>query len=153
MPQSLTRLYAHLVFSTKNRLPLIDNAIEPRGHGYLATIIRSLESPWVVVGGVGGVADHVHIVFDIGKKHPPVKIVEQVKRESSKFVKTLGAKYKQFYWQRGYGMFSVSPKDRDEAETYVRNQQEHHRKKSFQDEYRAIATRYGMDLDERYAWD
>lgn len=150
MPQSLTKLYAHLVFSTKNRQPFLDNEIRPRVHAYLATIIRDLDSPWVVVGGV---ADHVHLLFDIGKMVAPVKFVEQVKRESSKFVKTLGASYQKFYWQRGYGMFSVSPNNRDEAETYVRNQEEHHRTATFQEEYRKLLTQYGIAYDELYVWD
>ena len=113
MPQSLTRLYAHLVFSTKNRRPFLDDQIRPRVHGYLATVIRSIDSPFVVVGGV---IDHVHILFDLGKMHAPVEFVEQVKRESSKFVKTLGPQYSDFYWQRGYGMFSVSPTQLTDAE-------------------------------------
>jgi putative transposase len=150
MPQSLTKLYAHLIFSTKNREAFLDQAIRPRVHAYLATIIRDLDLPWVVVGGV---ADHVHILFDMGKMVAPVKFVEEVKRESSKFVKTLGAQYAKFYWQRGYGMFSVSPKDRDEAEYDVRNQEEHHRQRTFQDEYRAMLTRYGIEFDEQYVWD
>ena len=150
MSQSLTKIYAHLIFSTKNRQHWLDDDIRPRVHGYLASVIRELESPWVVVGGVD---DHVHILFDIGKKTAPVKFVEQVKRESSKFVKTLGTKYGRFYWQRGYGMFSVSPKDRDEAEHYVRNQEEHHRTRSFQDEYRAILSKYDIEFDEQYVWD
>jgi len=150
MSQSLTKLYAHLVFSTKNRQPIFDDAIQARVYGYVATTIRNLDSPWVVVGGV---ADHIHILFDMGKKHAPVEFVEQVKRESSKFVKTLGANYKRFYWQRGYGMFSVSPKDRDEAEAYVRNQEEHHRTRTFQEEYRALLTQYGIAYDEQYVWD
>jgi putative transposase len=91
--------------------------------------------------------------FDMGKMHAPVKFVEQVKRESSKFVKTIGTQYRQFYWQRGYGMFSVSPKDRDEAEAYVRNQEEHHRTRTFQEEYRALLKRYGIVYDEQYVWD
>ena len=106
MPQSFTKLFAHLVFSTKRRKPFLDDNVRPRVHGYLATVVRSLDSPYVVVGGV---ADHVHILFDLGKLHAPVEFVERVKRESSKFVKTLGQDYKDFYWQRGYGMFSVSP--------------------------------------------
>ena len=109
---------------------LVDDAIRSRVHAYLATTIRELESPWVVVGGV---VDHVPILFDMGKMMAPVKFVEQAKRESSKFVKTLGSQYAKFYWQRGYGMFSVSPKDRDEAERYLRNQEEHHRQHTFQD--------------------
>lgn len=150
MPQSLTKLYAHLIFSTKNREPMLDEGIRPRVHAYLATIIRDLDSPWVVVGGV---ADHVHILFDMGKLHAPVEFVEVVKRESSKFIKTLGPNYKDFFWQRGYGMFSVGPGHRDEAEAYVRNQEEHHLHKTFQDEFRAFLVRYGVSFDEQYVWD
>lgn len=150
MPQSLTKLYAHLIFSTKNRQPFLDDEIRPRVHAYLATTIRDLDSPWVVVGGV---VDHVHILFDMGKMHAPVEFVEVTKRESSKFIKTLGTKYKDFYWQRGYGMFSVGPADRDDAEGYIRNQEEHHRIKSFQEEFRAFLVKYGVTYDEQYVWD
>jgi putative transposase len=150
MPQSLTKLYAHLIFSTKHRQPYLDDEIRPRVHAYLATIVRSLDSPWVVVGGV---ADHVHVLFDMGKMHPPVEFVERVKRESSKFVKTLGPAYKDFYWQRGYGMFSVGPAHRDEAEDYVRHQEEHHRTKTFQEEFRTFLERYGVAYDEQFVWD
>jgi REP element-mobilizing transposase RayT len=139
-----------LVFSTKNRQRFLDETVRSRVHGYLATVIRDMNSPWVVVGGVD---DHVHILFDMGKQMAPVKFVEHVKRESSKFVKTLGDQYAKFFWQRGYGMFSVSPKDRDEAENYVRNQEEHHRRTTFQDEYRAMLKRYGIEFDEQYVWD
>ena len=133
MPQSLTKLYAHLIFSTKNREPFLGDEIRERVHAYLATVILSVDSPYVVVEGV---ADHVHILFDMGKMHAPVEFVELVKRESSKFVKTLGPQYRNFYWQRGYGMFSVSPIHLADAEQYVRNQEEHHRIKTFQEEYR-----------------
>ncbi len=119
MPQSLTKLYAHLIFSTKNRQPFLDDEIRERGHAYLATVFRDLGSPYVVVGGV---ADHVHILFDMGKVRAPAKFVEQAKRESSKFIKTLGNAYKDFYWQRGYRMFSVGPTRREDVEKYVRNQ-------------------------------
>ncbi len=150
MPQSLTKLYAHLVFSTKHRKPFLDDEIRPRVHGYLATVIRNLDSPYVVVGGV---ADHVHILFDLGKMHAPVEFVEQLKRESSKFVKTLGPQYQNFYWQRGYGMFSVCPTHFADAEEYVRDQEEHHRTKTFQEEYREFLRRYGIEYDEQYVWD
>ena len=150
MPQSLTMLYAHLVFSTKNRRPIIDDEIRPRVHAYLATVVRDLDSPYVVVGGV---ADHVHILFDMGKMHAPVEFVKRVKRESSKFVKTLGRKHNDFYWQRGYGMFSVSPTHLKDAEDYVRNQDEHHQNKTFQDELRGFLERYGIAYDEKYVWD
>ncbi len=150
MPQSLTKLYAHLVFSTKNRQPFLCGDVQQRVHGYLATVIRSIDSPYVVVGGV---ADHVHILFDMGKMHAPVEFVERVKRESSKFIKALGPEYRDFYWQRGYGMFSVSPTHLEDAEAYVRNQDEHHRKKSFQEEVRELLQRYRIEFDERYVWD
>jgi REP element-mobilizing transposase RayT len=150
MPQSLVKLYAHLIFSTKNRTPFLVDSVRPRVHAYLATVIREMDSPFVVVGGV---ADHVHILFEMGKKYPPVKFVEQVKRESSKFVKTLGPQFRSFYWQRGYGMFSVGPTQRSEVEEYIRKQDEHHRTRSFQEEYRAFLKRYGMKFDEDYVWD
>lgn len=150
MPQSFTKLYTHLVFSTKNRQPFLDDNIRPRVHAYLATIVRDMDSPWVVVGGV---ADHVHLLFDMSKKHAVVDIVEKVKRESSKLVKSLGPAYSSFYWQRGYGAFSVSPTLCNEAEAYVRGQEEHHRTKTFQEEYRVLMERYGIEYDERYVWD
>jgi len=150
MPQSLTKLYAHLVFSTKERRPFLTPEIRPRVHGYLATVLRSMGCPYVVVGGV---ADHVHIVFDLGKTRAPVDLVEHVKRESSKFVKRLGTGHQRFYWQRGYGMFSVSPTHLADVESYVRNQEEHHRTKTFQTELREFLTRYGLPYDERYLWD
>ena len=102
MPQSHVQLYSHLVFSTKNREPFLNELIRPRVHAYLATVIRDFGSSYVVVGGV---ADHVHILFDLSKHHSPVSIVEKVKKESSKFVKTLEPEQNQFYWQRGYGLF------------------------------------------------
>ena len=150
MPQSFTRINAHLIFSTKNRQPSLDETIRPRVHAYQATIIRDLGSPWVVVGGV---SDHVHLLFDMGKLQSPVSLVEQVKRESSKFIKTLGSKYQHFYWQRGYGMFSVSPILRDEAEAYFRNQEEHHRNRSFQEEFRSFLNQYEIPFEEQYVWD
>lgn len=150
MPQSLTQLYAHLIFSTKNRVPMLDDGVRPEMHAYLATLVRDYASPYVVVGGV---ADHVHILFDFGKKHTPIEFVEHVKKESSKWIKTLGERFKQFYWQRGYGMFSVSPTHREEVEAYVRNQEEHHRTTTFEEEYRGFLRRYGIEFDERYVWD
>jgi hypothetical protein len=89
----------------------------------------------------------------MGKLHAPVEFVEVVKREPWKFVKTLGSQYKEFFWQRGYGMFSVSPADRGDAEYHVRHQEDHHRMKSYQDEFRAFLNRYGIACEEQYVWD
>lgn len=150
MAQSLIKMYAHLVFSTRNRVPSLSQEIRPRVHGYLAQVVRGMESPYVVVGGV---ADHVHILFDIGKAYPPVKFVEHVKRESSKFIKTLGPRFKLFYWQRGYGMFSVSPTHLEDVENYIRGQEEHHHQKTFKEELRDLLRKNELEFDERYVWD
>lgn len=150
MPQSLTQLAVHLVFSTRNREPFLEATIRPRVHGYLSTVLRNLESPWVVAGGV---ADHVHLLFELPKTRIPTEVVAVVKRESSKFVKTLDPGLEKFQWQRGYGMFAVSPTHRDRVEAYIRNQEEHHRKRTFQEEYRAMLEQAGISYDERYVWD
>jgi len=150
MPQSLSQLYAHLIFSTKDRYPFLTDDIRDRVHAYLATVLRDMGAPFVVVGGV---ADHVHLLFDMGRIHAAKDFVEQVKRESSKFVKTLRPNLEQFYWQRGYGIFSVSPTHRIDVETYIAKQAEHHRVKSFQIEYREFLDRYAIQYDERYVWE
>lgn len=150
MPQSLATLYVHVVFSTKGREPWIDGVIRERVHAYLAALLRDAVSPWVVVGGV---ADHVHLLFDLGRTNAVADVVEKAKRESSKFIKTLGQEQALFAWQRGYGAFSVSPTRRAEAEAYVRNQEEHHRRQTFQEEYRAFLQRYCVPFDERHVWD
>ncbi len=150
MPSSFTKLYAHLVFSTKERRPMIDEAIREPLHGYLASILRKMNSPHVVVGGV---ADHVHLLFQLVKSLSPADTVKQIKIESSKFAKTVGPKYRDFHWQRGYGMFSVGPLQRGDAENYVRTQEDHHRRRDFQDEYRSFLNAYDIPFDERYLWD
>ena len=150
MPQSLSQLYAHLIFSTKDRFPFIKVDIRHRVHGYLATTLRDMGSPFVVVGGV---EDHVHILFDMGRIHAAKDFVEHVKRESSKFIKTLRPNLDKFFWQRGYGIFSVSPTHRESVVLYIKSQEEHHRHKTFQEEYRHFLKRYGITFDEQYVWD
>lgn len=150
MPQSLSQLYVHLIFSTKDRFPFLKDDIRDRVQGYLATVVRDMGSPFVVVGGID---DHVHILFDMGRIHAAKDFVEHIKRESSKFVKTLRSNLDKFYWQRGYGIFSVSPTHRESVVRYIKNQEEHHREKTFQDEYRDFLNRYGIEFDELYVWD
>jgi putative transposase len=116
-------------------------------------ILRQLSETWIRCGSLWGVWQITSISSLTWEKCAPVEFVEQTKRESSKFIKTLGARYKDFYWQRGYGMFSAGPAHRDEAEEYVRNQEEHHRTKTFQEEFRAFLSRYGIAYDEQYVWD
>ena len=149
MPQSLVCLYTHLVFSTKDRYPFLDDEIRSKVHAYIATLLRDCDASFVVVGGV---ADHVHVLFESSKLQRPVDVVEKLKKESSKFIKTLGSHYSKFYWQRGYGLFSVSPTHREAVVAYIENQEEHHRTKSFQEEYRVFLDKYGVSYDEKYVW-
>ncbi|PHQ31717.1 IS200/IS605 family transposase [Rhodopirellula bahusiensis] len=150
MPQSLSQLYVHLIFSTKDRFPFSKDDIRDRVHAYLASVLREMGAPFVVVGGVD---DHVHVLFDMGRIHPAKDFVEKVKRETSKFVKTLRPNLDKFYWQRGYGIFSVSSTHRDSVVAYIENQEEHHRATTFQEEYRDFLKRYGIAFDERYVWE
>jgi REP element-mobilizing transposase RayT len=148
--QAFTQLYAHLIFSTKDRYPWIDTKIRKRVHAYLAGTLRKMDSPWVVVGGV---PDHVHTLFDLGRTTTPANFVEELKRDSSKFIKTLGQRFSDFYWQRGYGMFSVSPTHRAAVERYVREQEEHHRRQSYQEEFLSFLKRYKIKYDPKTIWD
>jgi putative transposase len=150
MPQSLSKVVLHIIFSTKTREPWLDSGVRPRIHGYLATICRDLGAALVHVGGV---ADHVHIVTTLPRTVSQAEIVEQIKKTSSKWIKELDARYRSFFWQRGYGVFSVSPSQLDSVLKYIEGQQEHHRTRTFQGEYRALLRRHGVDFDERYVWD
>ncbi|MGI6496400.1 MAG: IS200/IS605 family transposase [Kiritimatiellia bacterium] len=150
MPQSFFELYAHVVFSTKNRERWLDAAIRDRVHAYLATVMRNEGCPYVHVGGV---EDHVHLLAGLGKQVVLVDLVGRVKQESSKFVKTLGERYAGFYWQAGYGAFSVGPTQREDVVRYLDRQAEHHKRRSFQEELRAFLDKYGVSYDERYMWD
>lgn len=150
MPQSFFEIYVHIVFSTKNREQWLDDAIRSRVHAYLATVIRNEGCPYVHVGGV---EDHAHLLVGLGKQIDLVDLVGKVKQESSKVIKTLGARYSGFYWQAGYGAFSVGPSHRDEVVSYLDRQREHHQRNSFQEEYRNFLQRSGVAFDERYVWD
>jgi REP element-mobilizing transposase RayT len=150
MPQSLARLHVHLVFSTKNRAPVLHEAVRPSLHAYLATVLHNLECPAVLINSV---ADHVHILFELARTVSVSTAVEDVKKSSSKWIKTKGAEFAGFAWQAGYGAFAVSESNVAAVREYVANQQEHHRRKSFQEEYRAFLERHRVAFDERYVWD
>ena len=102
---------------------------------------------------VGGVADHVHVLFALSKNHSIAEIVYEVKRGSSKWIKTKGAQFAQFHWQGGYGSFSVSQSEAETVIRYIEHQEEHHRKMTFQEEFRKFLERYQVLYDERYVWD
>ena len=150
MPQSLAQLYTHLIFSTKNREPMIQSADCQDVQAYLGGALRSLECPSIVVGVV---RDHVHLLYRHSRNLAIAKLVEQVKVQSSKWIKERGIAYRGFHWQSGYGAFSVSASKLSVVEAYVLRQEEHHRTVSFQEEYRRFLDEYGVEYDERYVWD
>jgi putative transposase len=150
MPQSLSKVILHIIFSTKDREPWLDKGVRPRMHAYLATICRDVGSELVHVGGV---ADHVHIVTTLSRTLSQAEFVEEIKKTSSKWIKAIDARYRNFFWQRGYGAFSVSPSQLQAVVQYVDSQPEHHRTCTFQEEYREILRKHRIDFDERYVWD
>jgi REP element-mobilizing transposase RayT len=140
----------HIVFSTKHREPLIYPPYEDELHHYLAGICESYECKPIKIGGY---TDHVHILCMLSKKIALMTLVEKVKNNSSKWMKTKDELLNNFYWQNGYGGFSVSPSKLNSVIAYIANQHEHHKNNSFQDEYRGILKHYKTDYDERYVWD
>ncbi len=150
MSQSLVKNRIHLVYSTKHRPPRIDKDHRDGLFAYQAGIFNEWDSPALVIGGV---EDHVHALFALSKNHALKTIVEEVKKGSSKWMKTDGPKNPDFYWQAGYGAFSVSQSNSDAVRRYIEDQEEHHRKMTFQDELRALLRRHGIAFDERYLWD
>ena len=150
MPQSLSKVIVHIIFSTKDREPFLDSDVRPRMHAYLATICRDLGGELVRVGGV---ADHVHIVTTLPRTLSQAQMIEQIKKASSKWIKEVDACYRPFFWQRGYGAFSVSPSQVEAVLQYIDAQREHHRTRTFQEEYRELLRKHGVDFDERYVWD
>jgi putative transposase len=151
MPQSLVQIYVHLVFSTKNRRPFLrDAALRHRLHAYLTGICNNQQSPAITVGGV---EDHVHILCRLSKTLDVSVLIRELKRDSSKWVKDQDSALSDFAWQNGYGAFSVSPSHVEPLRYYIANQEEHHHTESFQDEFRRLCKKYGIELDERYAWD
>jgi putative transposase len=150
MGQSLVQNYLHIVFSTKHRQPLIHAPVESELHSYLGGICNKLEC---YVLKVGGYTDHVHILCKLSKKIALMKLMEELKGHSSKWIKTKGAGYENFFWQDGYGAFSVKGSEVDRVIAYITNQHQHHSKKKFQDEYRSILKKFKVEYDERYVWD
>jgi putative transposase len=149
MAQSLARNLIHLIFSTKNRAPFLQATIRPELNGYMAGIFTNWKSPAIIIGSA---ADHVHALFGLSKNHSLVKVVEEVKRGSSKWIKTKGKEFAPFAWQNGYGAFSVSSSMVNTVSRYIASQEEHHRQVTFQDEFRKFCRRHGVDFDERFVW-
>ncbi len=150
MAQSLVKNYIHIVFSTKHRYPFIDKTIENELFNYLGGVCKNLDCQPIIVGGH---KDHVHILCLLSKKIALMKLLEEIKSHSSKWIKTKGDKYKSFYWQDGYGVFSVNPKEVDVVIKYISTQLEHHTKKTFQQELLQFLEEYKLEYDERYLWE
>ena len=151
MPQSLAKVLLHIVYSTKNRTPwLKDASIRGELFAYQATVFKGLECPALLINGV---EDHIHVLCLLSRKLAIMDLIEESKTSTSKWIKTKGPDYRDFYWQSGYGVYSVSESNVEEVKRYIANQEEHHKKMSFQDEFRRFCERHGIPYDERYVWD
>ena len=149
MSQSLCKNFIHLVFSTKKRKPLISEDIQSELFKYLGGILRNWESPSLIVGGT---EDHIHILFLLSKNHALADIVGELKSSSSMWIKSKGPQFAEFYWQNGFGAFSVSQSNVPTVKEYITIQREHHRRISFQAEFRGLLKRHEVAFDERYVW-
>ncbi|MBB5065662.1 IS200/IS605 family transposase [Granulicella mallensis] len=150
MAQSLSYLLIHIIFSTKDRTPILDAKIRPELHAYLATVARNADCECYRVGGV---ADHVHLAIRLSRTITISQLVMELKASSSKWLKVQSSTLAHFTWQAGYGAFSVGPSDLEVLRSYIDTQEEHHRTRTFQQEYLTFLKKYGIEYDERYIWD
>lgn len=150
MPQSLSRVVIHVVFSTKERFPFLNPQVRPKLHAYLATVARNAGCECYRTGGT---ADHVHLAIRLSRTLTIADLVENVKTSSSKWLKPQSPDLAIFSWQRGYGCFSVDPTDLDSLCAYIDRQEEHHRTRTFQAEFRSCLKESGVEYDETYVWD
>jgi len=151
VPQSLAKILVHTVFSTKDRRPFLhDKSLRDELHRYLGGILTNLECQPIIVGGV---EDHVHLLCALSRTCDAAAMVKEVKRGSSLWLKTKSPDLADFAWQNGYGIFSIGFSQIESVREYIAGQEEHHRKVSFQDEFRQLLRRYEIEFDERYVWD
>jgi putative transposase len=150
MPQSLVKILVHIVFSTKNRADLILPKIENDLYSYINGIVENNKSKLILANGT---TNHVHLLVSLGKTIDISELVGDIKRDSSKWVKEKSKNFQNFYWQEGYGAFSIGQSQISDVMKYIANQKEHHQKKDFKDEFRALLRKYEVEYDERYIWD
>jgi putative transposase len=150
MPQSLASILLHLVFSTKDREPWLTDLYRDELHAYIGGIVANTGG---VLLSAGSVADHIHLLISASRTISSADLVKEIKTGSSKWLKHRDRQFSGFHWQAGYGIFSISPAHRDVLERYIGSQADHHRVTSFQEEYRKLLGRYGLEWDERYVWD
>ncbi|MCA9254270.1 MAG: IS200/IS605 family transposase [Phycisphaerales bacterium] len=150
MPQSLSSLHVHLIFSTKQRSPLIADAVRDELHAYMAAVLKGFDC---VPRLINSADDHVHVLFDLSRTIALSDVIKGVKMSSSRWIKTKGDEFRNFAWQAGYGAFAVSESNVTDVVADIGNQQEHHRSRSFQEEFRLFLERHRIQFDERYVWD
>jgi len=151
MAQSLAQLWTHLIFSNKDRFPFLnDKKLRADMHAYLAKVLRQQSCETLIVNGV---EDHIHALSSLSRTRSLASVVKESKRTSAGFAKDLSPTLAKFHWQNGYGAFSISPAHVDAVTEYIKNQEEHHRGVTFQEEYRRLLKKYGLTFDERYVWD
>ena len=150
MPQSLSNVLLHLVFSTKNREPLIDEEIEDELFAYIGGICRDLKCP---THKIGAADDHIHIACSLARTIEISKLLEEIKKNSSKWIKTKGTQYETFAWQGGDGAFSIGQSQLPDLKGYISRQREHHKNETYKYEFRHLLAHYEVEYDERYVWD
>lgn len=151
MPQSLSAVYLHLVFSTKDRRPFLrDKTVRDALHAYVGGVSKTLDCPPLIVGGV---EDHVHLLCRFARTITQAEWVKELKRISNGWLKEHGRDYVDFEWQGGYADFSVSQSNLERVKQYIASQEEHHRKTTFQEELRTLLRKHEIEFDERYVWD
>jgi putative transposase len=151
MPQALSAVYIHLVFSTKERRPwLRDRTTRKALYSFLGSASKQLDCPPLLTGGV---EDHIHLLARFGRTITQADWVKELKRVSNLWLKDRGPDYADFEWQGGYAGFSVSPSNLERVKKYIANQEGHHKKMGFQDELRALLLKHALEWDERYLWD
>ncbi|MCC5806641.1 MAG: IS200/IS605 family transposase [Opitutales bacterium] len=150
MPQSHSNILVHLVFSTKNRAPALDDSWRDELHGYVGGILRRSQSHLLAGNSV---ADHIHLLFPLPRTVCVADLFKEIKTGSTKWIQNRDSALSGFHWQSGYGAFSISPGHKDAVRQYIANQAGHHRTVSFQEEYRRLLDTYGIEYDERYVWD
>lgn len=150
MSQSLAKLTVHLIFSTKDRHPLITKELQPELNSYLAGILRNLKSPALIIASQ---PDHVHLLINLHREQAVSRIVMKLKANSSTWIKNQNPDLKSFSWQNGYGAFSVSESRLPAVKDYIAHQPEHHQKTSFQEELKMFLEKHHLEYDERHLWD
>ena len=150
MPQSLSNILVHVVFSTKNRENLLIESITSELYKYLAQICKNNNSP---IKQIGGINNHIHMLLDLSRSISISKLISEIKSNSTRWLKTKGSHLKNFSWQNGYGVFSIGESGLLNCQHYIKNQKEHHKKISFEEELKLFLKKYSVNYDERYLFD